>query len=72
MSVLKKINPEIYLKSESKASFEHYVGNYSYSTSQTLCMPPFCLGLAFNVAAINHNKIFEAPRSSLRNPTERE
>lgn len=66
--------------SESKGCFEHYVGNYclrtvvlsSYSTSQTLRIPLFCLGLAFNVAAINHNKIFEAQRSSLRNPTKRE
>lgn len=67
------IKSETYLRSESKAFFEHYVGNYSYSTSQTLCFPPFfCLALAFNVAAINHNKIFEAQRSSLRNPTKRE
>lgn len=32
----------------------------------------FGLGLAFNVTAINHNKIFEAQHSSLRNPTKRE
>ncbi|KAG7453830.1 hypothetical protein JOB18_048764 [Solea senegalensis] len=43
-----------------------------FSNNQTLCIPPPLLrglGSAFNVTAINHNKIFEAQRSSLRNPT---
>lgn len=84
MSVLKN-KSRTYLMSESKRCFEHYIGNYclqtvvlaSYSVCflkqpDTLYNPFFCLGLAFNVTAINHNKIFEAQHSSLRNPTKRE
>lgn len=73
--------------SESKGCFEHYIGNYCLWTvvlsSYSVCFfqtarhsvdPPFFfrLSLAFNVTAINHNKIFEAQHSSLRNPTKRE
>lgn len=74
-----KYKSKTYLMVDSKACFKHHVDNYclwtavlsSYSKTRH-SVYPFCLGLAFNVAAINHNRIFEAQRSSLRDPTKRE
>lgn len=64
------LNAEV--RNLSKASFERIVANYQRSTSQTLgaalaslfffFSPLFCPDLAFNVAAINHNKISAARR----------
>lgn len=84
MSVLKN-KSMAYLVSESKGclNFGNYcllaVGPSRYSlyfaeTFRHSAHPLFffCQSLAFNVAAINHNKIFEALHLSLQNPTKRE